>query len=101
VNKLLEIKEKIIPLILPFGVSRIAVFGSIARGDESPKSDIDLLITLKPRGQRPATGLKWFGLEDELSRVLGRKVDLISDKALSPYLRPYIEKEMVILYNEG
>jgi uncharacterized protein len=100
-DRFAEIKKKIIPLVLPFGVSRIAIFGSIARGDESPKSDIDLLITLKPRGQRPAAGLKWFGLEDELSRVLGRKVDLISDKALSPYLRPYIEKEMVILYNEG
>jgi predicted nucleotidyltransferase len=100
-DRFAEIKKKIIPLILPFGASRIAIFGSFVRGEESSKSDIDLLVTLKPRGQRPPAGLKWFGLEDELSRVLGRKVDLISEKALSPYIRPYIEKEMVILYDEG
>ena len=52
-------------------------------------------------GQRPPVGLKWFGLEEELSKVLGRKVDLISEKALSPYVRPYVQKEMVILYDEG
>lgn len=100
-NDLLEIKEKVLPLILPYGVIRLAVFGSVARGEESPGSDVDLLVTLKPRGERPHAGLKWFGLEDELSKILGRKVDLISEKALSPYIRPYIEKEMVILYNEG
>jgi len=100
-DRLHKLGETIIPLILPFGVSRIAVFGSVVRGEDSPESDIDLLVTLKPRGHRPPTGLKWFGLENELSRILGRRVDLISDNALSPYLRPYIEKEMVVLYDEG
>ena len=100
-EKFSEIRDKILPLILPHGVKRVAIFGSFARGDESKQSDIDLLITLKPFGQRPPLGLKWFGLEQELSAVLGRPVDLISDKALSPYIRPYVQKEMVILYDEG
>jgi len=100
-DRFAEIKEKVVPLVLPYGVKRVAIFGSFVRGQVSPQSDIDLLITLKPRGQRPSLGLRWFELEEELSRVLGRKVDLISEKALSPYIRPYIEQEMVILYDEG
>ena len=100
-DKFSEIKERILPLILPHGVKRVAIFGSFVRGEETEQSDIDLLVTLKPMGQRPPMGLKWFGLEEELSKVLGRKVDLISEKALSPYIRPYVQKEMVILYDEG
>jgi uncharacterized protein len=100
-DRFTEIKDKVVPLVLPYGVKRVAIFGSFVRGEASPQSDIDLLITLKPRGQRPSLGLEWFGLEEELGRVLGRKVDLISEKALSPYIRPYIEQEMVILYDEG
>ena len=100
-DKFSEIKENILPLILPHGVKRVAIFGSFVRGEETAQSDIDLLVTLKPMGQRPPVGLKWFGLEEELSKVLGRKVDLISEKALSPYVRPYVQKEMVILYDEG
>jgi predicted nucleotidyltransferase len=46
-------------------------------------------------------GLKWFGIEQELSRVLGRQVDLVSDRALSPFLRESVEKEKVVLYDEG
>ena len=100
-DKFFEIKEKILPLILPHGVIRVAIFGSFVRGEETAQSDLDLLVTLKPMGQRPPMGLKWFGLEEELSKILGRKVDLISEKALSPYIRPYVQKEMVILYVEG
>jgi predicted nucleotidyltransferase len=100
-DRFAEIKKKILPLILAHGVKRVAIFGSFARGEEAAQSDVDLLITLKPMGQRPPLGLKWFGLEEDLSRVLGRKVDLISEKALSPYIRPYVQKEMVILYDEG
>ena len=99
-DKFSRLKEKILPVILPYGVKRVAIFGSFARGEETAQSDIDLLITLKPMGQRPPLGLKWFGLEEELTRIVGKKVDLVSEKALSPYIRPYVVKEMVILYEE-
>ncbi len=59
------------------------------------------LVELKPLGERPTIGLKWFGLEEELSRVLERKVGLVGKDGLSPYIRPYVEKEMVVLYEEG
>ncbi|MBI2941317.1 MAG: nucleotidyltransferase family protein [Chloroflexi bacterium] len=99
-SKIEELRERILPILLPIGVKRVALFGSVVRGEETLDSDIDILVELKPPGQRPFLGLKWFGLEAELSRSLGQEVDLVSESDLSPYLRPYVLKEMVILYEE-
>jgi predicted nucleotidyltransferase len=96
-----ELRKKILPVLLPYGVKRIALFGSVVRDELTPESDVDILVELKPPGERPPIGLKWFGLEEELSRILGREVELVSESALSPYIRPYVEKEMVVLYEEG
>lgn len=82
-------------------VKRISVFGSFARGEDNDESDIDLLVELKAPGDRPRLGLKWFGLEEDLGRILGREVELISESSLSPYIRPYAKKDMVLLYDEG
>lgn len=99
-NRFEKLREQILAVLLPYGVQRIAVFGSFARGEQTPDSDLDLLVKLKPPSQRPPLGLKWFALEEELRRVLGRDVELVSEDALSPYVRPYVEKEMIILYEE-
>lgn len=96
-----ELRKKILPILLPYGVKRVSLFGSVVRAEDTPESDIDILVELKPANERPPIGLKWFGLEEELSRVLGREVDLVTERALSPYIRPYVEKEMVVLYEEG
>jgi predicted nucleotidyltransferase len=96
-DRFAELREKILPLLRPY-VKRISVFGSFARGEDTAESDIDILVDLKPPEERPALGLKWFGLEQELGRILGREVELISEKALSPYIRPYAD--MVLLYEE-
>lgn len=95
-----ELREKILPVLLPYGVKRIALFGSVVRGDNTPESDIDILVTLKSPDQRRPIGLKWFGLAEELSLILERPVDLVTEGGLSPYIRPYVEQEMVILYEE-
>ena len=94
-----ELREKIVPLLKPY-VKWVAVFGSFAHGEDTPDSDIDLLVALKPSGERPALGLNWFGLWAEIEQRLGRKVDLVTEDALSPYIRPYVEREKVILYAE-
>ena len=96
-----ELRKKILPVLLPYGVKRIALFGSVVRDELTSESDVDILVELKPPGERPPIGLKWFGLEEELSHILGREVELVSESALSPYVRPYVEKEMVVLYEEG
>ena len=86
-DKFYELREKILPVLLPY-VKRVAVFGSFVCGEEILESDVDILVELKPPGERPPLGLKWYGLEEELSRILGRKVELVSVSALSPYIRP-------------
>jgi hypothetical protein len=58
-------------------------------------------VDLLPPDERPPLGLKWFRLEEELERILGRKVELVSERAVSPFVRPYAERDMVLLYEEG
>jgi predicted nucleotidyltransferase len=99
-DRFADLRDKVLPLLRPY-VKWISIFGSFARGEDTPESDIDILVDLKPPGQRPTLGLKWFGLEQELGRIFGREVELISESALSPYVRPYAEKDMVLLYEEG
>jgi predicted nucleotidyltransferase len=97
---LTELRDKILPILLPYGIRRVALFGSVVRGEETPSSDIDILVTLKPPSERSPIGLKWFGLPDELSQVLEHRVDLVTEDGLSPYIRAYVEREMVIIYEE-
>jgi len=95
-----ELRESVVPLLRPYA-KKIAVFGSYARGEETADSDIDILVDLLPPGERPPLGLKWFRLEEDLGRILGRDVELVSEGAMSPFIRPYAEKDMVLLYEKG
>jgi len=96
-----EIRKNALPLLKPY-VSRIAVFGSTARGEATTKSDVDLLIRLKPSKARPKLGLfKLMEIEENLRDKLGREVDLVTEDSLSPYIRPYVDKEKVVIYEEG
>ncbi|MFH1176016.1 MAG: nucleotidyltransferase domain-containing protein [Acidobacteriota bacterium] len=95
-----ELRRKIVPLLVPYARS-IAIFGSMATGEATDDSDVDVLVELKPEGERPVLGLRWFSLEMELSSVLGRPVDLVSRDSLSPHLLPYVEQHLVVLYAEG
>ena len=71
------------------GASNVRLFGSVARGEERPDSDIDLLIDLEAgRGFGD-----YLGLAEELEALLHRRVDLLLARSLSPYFRPYIEAE--------
>lgn len=98
-DRFADLREKVLPLLRPY-IKRISVFGSYARGEDTPESDIDLLVELKPPELCPHLGFKWFGLWDELEEILGRKVDLVTESALSPYVRPYVEKDLLLLYEE-
>jgi predicted nucleotidyltransferase len=96
-----EIRRKAIPILKPY-INRLAVFGSTVRGEATSKSDLDLLIRLKPSGKRPRLGLfKLMEIEEALAKKLGRDVDLVTEDSLSPYIRPYVEKEKVVIYEEG
>jgi len=75
------------------GAYNLRVFGSVARGEARPDSDIDLLIEKGP------TTSSWFpaGLVLELEEILGRRVEIVTEKALSPYLRDRVLSEAIPL----
>jgi predicted nucleotidyltransferase len=95
-----QLRERILAVLQPYQVKRVALFGSAARGDDESDSDLDILVTLPPPGERPVIGLKWLDLIEELSLVLERQVDLVTEDGLSPHIRPYVEEEMIILYEK-
>jgi len=74
-----------------FGVTRLALFGSTVRDTARDDSDIDVLVAF----DGPATSPRYFGVQFYLEDLLGRPVDLITDKALRAELRPYVEREAV------
>ncbi len=80
---------------MPFGPERIGVFGSFARGEDTQDSDIDLLVKFRAT----LTLLDLARIHIELSQILGKKVDLITEQALkNELLKTYIYKDLKIIY---
>lgn len=75
-------------------IARLSVFGSVVRGHERPDSDLDLLAEFA----RPKSLLDVIGVEQEFEDALGRKVDLLTPAALSPYIRDQVLREAQVLY---
>jgi predicted nucleotidyltransferase len=78
-------------LVAHFGVSSLALFGSTARDSATASSDVDVLVSF----DGPATFARYFGVQFYLEDLLGCPVDLVTEKALRPELRPYVEREAV------
>ena len=78
-----------------YGIARLMIFGSVARGTAGPSSDVDVLYELKP-GRR--LGWEIEDLSDELSELFGRAVDLVSRAALHERLRAAVLAEAQPLY---
>jgi hypothetical protein len=76
-------------------IARLALFGSVIRDDFRPESDIDVLVEFQP-GVR--VGLAFIRMQDELSAVLGRTVDLHTPASLSKYFRDQVLREAEPLY---
>jgi predicted nucleotidyltransferase len=76
-------------------IRRLALFGSVVRPDFGPQSDVDVLVEFEP-GHTP--GLAFFAMQDELSDLLGRKVDLNTPACLSPYFRDEALAEAEVVY---
>jgi len=74
-----------------FGVKSLALFGSVARGDARPDSDIDFIVEFEGK----ATFDGYMNLKLFLEGVLKNRVDLVTRKAIKPRLRPHIEEEAV------
>lgn len=76
------------------GIKKASIFGSYARGEEKPDSDIDILVEFAGRKSL----LEIVRIERELSELLGIKVDLLTEKAISPYLIDRIKQEARPIY---
>lgn len=86
--------DKLIEICRQNDVAMIGVFGSTARGEAMDESDIDLLVEFSKRKSL----LKLVALERQLSAALGKKVDLLTEAAISPYLRDRIKRDLRVIY---
>ena len=79
-----------------YQVKELSLFGSVARGEATSASDVDLLVEFQPDAH---VGLWRFGeLEAALSHLIGRKVDLVSKRGLKPRIRPVVLRDARVLY---
>lgn len=85
----------ITPVLKKYGIRSAGIFGSHARGDAKPESDVDILISL---GDKPLSVWDIVGLREELSERLKKNVDLVSDKSIVSYFRDYIFRDLKIIY---
>lgn len=85
-----EIFEKIAQVLKNKGARKIAIFGSYARNEQKPGSDIDIIVEFLGRKSL----LELVRIERELSEILGIRVELLTEKSISPYLIDSIKKEM-------
>ena len=86
--------RKLIEICRQNDVAMIGVFGSAARGEATIQSDIDLLV----RFSKGKSLLALVALERQISTALGRKVDLLTEAAISPYIRDRVKRELEVIY---
>ena len=89
--------DRIADLCRRYDVQELAVFGSAARGDMQPNSDIDILVDFKASARIGI--VKFASLSEELESLLGRGVDLVTKPGLKPRVRPHVLQEAQVVYS--
>ncbi|MBL8291034.1 MAG: nucleotidyltransferase family protein [Bryobacterales bacterium] len=89
-------EAKLADLCRQYGVKELSLFGSAVRNEMRPESDIDLLVEFLPDANVDL--VDYAGLMLDLSRLLGRKVDLVSKKGLKPLIRTAVLEEAHLIY---
>lgn len=95
--KFTEIRKKIANILKSHGAEYVAIFGSVARNETRPDSDIDILVRFK----KDISLLDHIGIAQELEDALKHKIDLITERSLSKYAAPNVKKDLTILYGQG
>ena len=91
-------KEEIAAFCRRHHIRRLALFGSVLRGDLGPDSDIDVLVEFDPNH---IPGLAFFSMQRELSQILAREVDLNTPQFLSPYFRQQVQDEAAVIFDQS
>ncbi len=86
--------ERLIEPCRQSGVVQIVLFGSMARGGANQQSNIDLVVKFF----KPISLLQFTALERQISEALGRKVDLLTEAAIGPYLQEKIKRDLRVIY---
>jgi len=76
-------------------VRKAWVFGSFSRGEETPVSDVDIMIDLD---YSSPVGLKFFAMVEDLKELLGRNVDLVTEQSLQPFALKTAQKDRILVY---
>lgn len=84
------------PALRARGIRRAAVFGSVARGEERPDSDIDILVDLDP--DMHLTIYDYVGIKEYVSELFEGRVDLVSRGGLKPFIRPRVTAEAIYAF---
>lgn len=80
-------------------VKKAYIFGSAARGEENPSSDLDILVDLDY--EKGADFFSFLDMQEQLTTLLGTDVDLVSSNGLSPHIKPQIDLEKRLIYERG
>ena len=88
-------KEKISEYFKTQPVLKAWLFGSFARGEERPDSDVDILVALD---YDQPIGLRFFGMYEDLKNLLERNVDLVSERTLAPFARDSVNHDKMLVY---
>ena len=89
-----EITSKLSSIFRSAGIEYAAVFGSVARGEDKPGSDVDILVRLgKPMGM-----FAYMDFIEKMEQSLKRKVDLVTEKSLNKFIKPYITPDLMTIY---
>jgi predicted nucleotidyltransferase len=86
-------RDAILRLAARYGIRRVRLFGSVARGEAKASSDLDVLVDFEPGRSL----LDQVGFEQDLAELLGCRVDVVAEGGISPYLEPAILREAVPL----
>ena len=79
-------------------VRKVYIFGSYARNEETPESDVDILVDLDPEAR--VGGFQFGGMLEDLKDILFKDVDLLTRGSISKYILPYIEKDKILIYEK-
>ena len=96
VTSITDISKAVEPILRKYGVKRAQAFGSAARNEMRPESDVDIFVSFT----KPIDGWSLAGMADELEHVLGRPVDLVTESGISEHFKPYITAELATIYDE-
>ncbi len=92
-GSILEIKEKVTPILQRYGVTKAAIFGSLAKGETKTASDVDILIEIKS----DISLLDFIGIKLEIEEAIKMKVDLVEYDTIKPIIKEKILAEQVVI----